>query len=67
MDQDYFYLPRSVVTDFESNPTIATAYFSLLVGSAKAVRDWLKSDVADADIEAEVHEIMKFESRLAHV
>lgn len=67
VDQDSLYLPRSVLVNPADNPQITTAYTTLIVESAKAVRSWLKSDVTDAQIKADADAVLKFESQLAMV
>ena len=67
VDQDSLYLPRSVLANPVDNPEITTAYKTLIVESARAIRSWLKSDVTDAQIKADVDAILKFESQLAMV
>lgn len=67
VDQDSLYLPRSVLVNPANNPEITTAYTKLIFESAKAVKNWLKSDVTDAQIKADVDAVLKFESQLAMV
>ncbi|XP_046633413.1 neprilysin-4-like isoform X2 [Daphnia pulicaria] len=67
VDQDSLYLPRSVLVNPADNPQITTAYTTLIVESAKAVRSWLKSDVTDAQIKADADAVLKFESQLAMI
>ncbi len=67
MDQGSLILPRSVLMDFEDNSKVTEAYRALLTGSAIAIRDWLSSNVTNAQIEAEVDAVLKFESQLALV
>lgn len=67
VDQDSLSLPRSVLVNLADNPEIKTAYTKLIFESAKAVKNWLKSDVTDAQIKADVDAVLKFESQLAMV
>lgn len=67
IDQDSLYLPRSVLVNMTGNPTIATAYKKIIVQSAKAIRDWQRSNVTDVEIESQVDAVLKFESQLATV
>jgi hypothetical protein len=60
-------LPRSVLVDLEDQPDIATAYIELMIESAKTVRDWHRTNVSDAEIEAQAHAVLQFESQLAMV
>ncbi len=67
VDQESLSLPRSILVDLNDSPVIVTAYIELMIESAKTVRDWLGSDVSDVEIEAQSHEVLKFESQLAMV
>lgn len=53
--------------DFEDNSKVTEAYRALMMGSALAIRDWLRSNVTNAQIEVEVEAVLKFESQLALV
>ncbi|KAK4004827.1 hypothetical protein OUZ56_006550 [Daphnia magna] len=67
IDQDSLYLPRSVLVNMTGNPTISTAYKKIIVQSAKAIRDWQRSNVTDVEIESQVDAVLKFESQLATI
>lgn len=67
IDQDSLYLPRSVLANLTSNPTITTAYQKIITESAKAIRDWLQTNVSDVQIDGQVEAVLKFESQLAMV
>ena len=43
------------------------AYIAYITGTAKAIRDSLKSDATDAQIEQDVKDLWNFESELAKV
>lgn len=67
LDQDSFVFASSVLDNPADNPEVTSAYTTLIVESAKAIRSWLKSDVTDAQIKADVDAVLKFESQLAMV
>lgn len=60
-------LPKSVLMEHESSPNVIKAYKTYAIGSAKAVRNSLKTNATDAQIEAEIEAMLKFESDLAGV
>ncbi len=67
VDQESLFLPRSVLVNLENNQDIATAYIQLMVDSAKTVRDWLRNNVTNEEIQAQAHAVLNFETQLAMV
>lgn len=46
---------------------VTEAYITLMINSAKAIRDYLDTDVTDSSIESEVKSMFEFERKLAEV
>ena len=46
---------------------VTEAYITLMTNSAKAIRDYLDTDVTDSSIESEVKSMFEFERNLAEV
>lgn len=46
---------------------VTEAYITLMTNSAKAIRDYLDTDVTDSSIESEVKSMFEFERKLAEV
>ena len=66
MDQGSLVLPRSIMVDGDE-PKVRDAYIAYAINSAKAIRDYLDSDVRDSFIEKEVKNMLEFERQLAEV
>lgn len=67
VDQGLLTLPRSMLVDREEYADIIDAYFELVSGSARAVRDVLRSGVTDLEINQQVEAMLQFEIDLAKV
>lgn len=67
IDQASFLLPREELIDPSSAKQDMAAYIAYITGTAKAIRDSLKSDATDAQIEQDVKDLWNFESELAKV
>ena len=60
-------MARETLVDFNKSSSVLKAYAHYAVQAAKMMRDSLKSDVKDHQIEVEVESMLKFESLLANV
>jgi len=67
VDQGTLVLPHKLLTNAHEYPDIIYEYMVYVIGSAKAIRDSLKSGVSDAQIELEAKYMLKFEYELAKV
>ena len=69
VDQPVLGLTRSTLTAGDDNSTapVLNAYRQYAQAAAGAVRDWLRTNVSDADIVADVEAIIQFEADIANV
>lgn len=69
VDQPALGLARSTLLADEDNSTapVLNAYRQYARAAAGAVRDWLKTNVSDADIAADVDAVVHFEADIAKV
>ena len=67
MDQGTLVLPHNLLINAHEYPDIIYEYMAYVIGSAKAVRNSLKSGASDAQIELEAKYMLKFEYELAKV
>jgi len=67
IDQSSFILPGSLLEEPGRSPTLIKAYADYIAGTAKVMRDFLKSGATDAKIDQEAEAVWKFESELVKV
>jgi Peptidase family M13 len=69
VDQGSLALPRWVLVNSDDGPNIPTisAYTNFVVGSAKAVRNFLGSNVSNLEIGNQVNDMLQFEMKLAKI
>jgi hypothetical protein len=60
VDQESLFLPRSILVDLNESPVITTAYIELTIESYETVRNLLRNDISDTEIEGQAHEVLKF-------
>ena len=67
MDQGTLVLAKNLLLNAHEYPDIIYEYMKYVIGSAKAVRNSLKSGASDAQIEMEAKYMLRFEHELAEV
>ena len=69
VDQGSLGLPRSILINSDDGQNIATisAYTNFIVGSAKAVRNFMGSSVSNLMIGSRVNDMLQFEMKLAKI
>ena len=67
MDQGSLSLPKSTLMDYSNSSDVIKAYKTYAIGSAKILRNYLKTNASDSQIISDVEAMLKFESELAGV
>jgi len=68
IDQGSLSLPHNILLNPEAHPKIIAAYFAYVSGSAKAIRDALRSGgTTDEQIDSDARDVLQFEIELAKV